>query len=450
MPSLPSSLLPLICSFSHLFTEASWMHAQVLITGAILCHSSRKITTILRVMGLSNERRFEKYHRILNRNKWNCLYAGRILLGLIIRILPDNWEIIVGIDETLERRYGKRINAKGCYRDAVRSSTSKVVKCFGLKWSCMALIVPLPWSTRPWALPFMTVLCHSKKANKKRGREHKTSIDIACTMVKILYRWLNRRAFILVADGAYACVHFAHICLNNGATLITRMRLDARLFDFPEPQPKGKPGPKPKKGKRAKSLREISQDKNQKWQKVEVTWYGGIKKTLCILSGVNLWHTSGEDPLPIRWVLVMDPEQKIQTQAFFSTDVKMDPVQVVEYFVMRWNIEVTFQETRAHLGVETQRQWSDKAIARTTPVLLGLYSLICLMTIELKKKLKFTPQSTAWYTKEEEACFSDIIIFVRQAIWGLKYLDKSNFNHEGVNIPADIWQAAINQLASAF
>jgi hypothetical protein len=115
-----------------------------------------------------------------------------------------------------------------------------------------------------------------------------------------------------------------------------------------------------------------------------VDWYGGEMKKVHLLSGVHVWYSSGEKPLLIRWVLVIDPDTN-KAEAFFSTDIKLAPMQIINWFVLRWNVEVTFEETRAHLGIETQRQWSDKAIARTTPSLMALFSLVCLFAIEMLK-----------------------------------------------------------------
>ena len=151
--------------FAALFTQPVWHHVQVLWRGAILCRGPRTVASVLRVMGLGGERRFEKYHRVLNRARWSGLQGAKILLGLLIAILPAGWALEIVADETIERRNGRRINAKGRYRDAVRSTKGTVVKCYGLKWISLMLLVPLPWSTRPWALPFLTLLAPSERAN---------------------------------------------------------------------------------------------------------------------------------------------------------------------------------------------------------------------------------------------------------------------------------------------
>jgi hypothetical protein len=192
-------------------------------------------------------------------------------------------------------------------------------------------------------------------------------------MVKGVARWLGRRAWVLLGDGSYACVELAWACLGQQVTLVSRLRLDARLYEFPAPVAAGRRGPKPKKGKRLPALKTRLEEAQTEGDRATVAWYGGERKPVRLLTGVCLWHTPGETPLPIRWVLVVDPTGKARSEAFFSTDSNLIPETLVEGFVLHWNVEVTFEEGRRHLGLETQRQGSDKAIARTTPALLGLF-----------------------------------------------------------------------------
>ena len=167
MTPLSEAIIAILTPFAPLFTRPVWGHVHVLLIGAILCRGPRTVASVLRVMGLGDEKRFEKYHRVLSRARWSGLQGARILLGLLVMLLPPGWPVLVGIDETVERRDGRRIKAKGCYRDAVRSSEKVVVKCYGLQWISMMLLVPLPWSSRVWALPFLTVLAPSKRANEQ-------------------------------------------------------------------------------------------------------------------------------------------------------------------------------------------------------------------------------------------------------------------------------------------
>ncbi|VFN04118.1 MAG: DDE superfamily endonuclease, partial [Candidatus Kentron sp. G] len=334
--------------------------------------------------------------------------------------------LIIVVDETIERRKGRKIKAKGKYRDAVRSTQDEVVKCWGLKWICFTVLIPVPWSTRYWALPFLTILASSEWANKEQGKRHKTTVDWTIQALKAISRWLPENTpWTLVGDGAYAALGLAKACVDNGGNLISRLRLDARLFDFPEPQPKGKRGKKPKKGERLTKLSELAKDPTQVWQLIEIAWYGGETKFMKLQTGVCLWHKNGHDPVKIRWVLVIDPEGKSEPEAFFNTDEHLAPERIVEIFIQRWNIEVTFEEARRHLGVETQRQWSDLAIARTTPALMGLSSIVCLMALDLIKGSSLPLRHSAWYTKQN-AAFSDVLAFVRRAIWADKYFHNSS------------------------
>ncbi len=202
-------------------------------------------------------------------------------------------------------------------------------------------------------------------------------------MVKLVARWLNRASWILVGDGAYACMDLAHTCVDVGVTLISRLRLDAQLFEFPEFEPK-KLGRPPIKGDRI-SLKALLNDPEQIWQSSTIDWYGGKSKVVEYLSFVCLWYQAGKTPVPMRIVLVKTPDGKNVAETFFSTDVGLTATKIIFYFVCRWNIEVTFEETRAHLGIETQRQWSDKAIQRSTPLLMGLYFILTLVALRMKQ-----------------------------------------------------------------
>ena len=447
MPHLPASIVPILLSFAPLFTAPTWRHVQVLVTGTLLAQGPRTVAAALRVMGLAQEPRFERYHRVLSRGRWSGVQGSQILLGLLIALLPPGWPILVVVDETLERRKGARIAAKGMYRDAVRSSKRRVVTCMGLQWVCMALLVPLPWSRRPWALPFLTLLAPSQRSNVKAGKPHRTVIDWTVVMVRLVARGLTRRRWFLIGDGSYACVRLGWECLSAQAGLISRLRLDARLFAPPAPVPAGRRGPKPKKGHALAKLATRLEEALTQGTETTVDWYRGETKTLRLLSEVCLWHTPGWPPLPIRWVLAVDPADPLAAEAFFTTDLTLLPARVIGWFVWRWSIEVTFEEVRRHLGVETQRQWAAKAIARTTPVLLALFSIVCLMVHRLRDHWASLPRSTAWYLKPQ-ATFSDCLALVRRTIWAEGNYVNSLLDQDQVVIPRPIWERVLAQLAS--
>ena len=185
------------------------------------------------------------------------------------------------------------IKAKGCYRDAVRSSSDHVIRCFGLKWISMMLIVPLPWSDRPWALPFLTVLAPSKACNEAEGRRHKTTVDWARQMIMQVRRWVTDRSVVLVGDGSYAAVSLILCCIGLPVpvTLVSRLLLNANLYDDPPSDRPGKPGPKPKKGEKQAKLEERIKDPDTCWKSVRIRWYDGVIRTLEVFSGISLWYT---------------------------------------------------------------------------------------------------------------------------------------------------------------
>src|ERR687894_2692264 len=142
-----------LAPFVPLFSERVFGHARVLLIGAILAPGARTVSSALRAMGLDREKRFHRYHRVLSRAHWSSLEASRILLGLLLEAFVGEGPLIVGIDETLERRWGKKIAARGVYRDPVRSTHENFVKSSGLRWVCVMLLVEIPWASRVWALP---------------------------------------------------------------------------------------------------------------------------------------------------------------------------------------------------------------------------------------------------------------------------------------------------------
>jgi DDE superfamily endonuclease len=442
MPPLPEAIILVLAPFAPLFSDRVWRHAQVLLLGALLAPGARTVTPALRVMGLSAERRFTNYHRVLNRAVWSARQGSRMLLGLLIMLLvPPGATIILGADDTVERRSGRKIRAKGCYRDAVRSSQKHVIRCFGLEWVSMMLLVPVPWSQRVWALPFLTTLV--RPADKHGQHRHKTSIDWVRQMMKQVRRWLPGHTLVLVVDGGFAAVSLALACVKNQVVMVSRLRWDAALYHPPGPQPPGKRGPKPLKGARQRRLQDWAERADTPWETVEVDWYGGQRKKLWVFSHTALWYRRGVLPVDIRSVLVCDPGGKLRMEAFFCTDLQATPAQILAWVVMRWSVEVTCEEVRAHLGVETQRQWSDQAIARTTPVLLALFSSVTLVALRLRQGGPIPVQATAWYHKAEPT-FADCLALVRRHLWCARYLVNSAEEADCVQLPREAVDLLMN------
>lgn len=419
MPTLPSDYLSLIQCFAPHFSNLVWQHAQLLLVGAILVPGTRTVTAVLRIMGLSRERKFETYHRVLNRATWSSWALSRELLHLLVRTFVPTGPIVCGIDDTIERRRGAKIKAKGIYRDPVRSSHGHFVKASGLRWLSLMLLAPIPWAQRTWALPFLTCLAPSERFYKEKARAHKKLTDWGRQMIKQLRRWLPERQLVIVADSSFAAILwlFELSRLPGQICLIVRFRLDAALY---QPAPARRPHQRGRtrlKGKRLPTLEQVAVKRERQWQRVIIPdWYGEKRRRVEILSDTAIWYHSGQPPLPIRWVLIRDPKGKFKTQALLCTDLTMAPAQIIQWFVLRWRLEVTLHEAREHLGVETQRQWSDKAILRTTPALLALFSFVTLLAHQHARRRKLPMRQAAWYRKSRPT-FSDALALVRRRIW---------------------------------
>jgi hypothetical protein len=410
---------------------------QVLAVGAILAPGERTVAAVLRVMGLGGERHFQNYHRVLNRAVWSGREISRQLLGLLLTTFAQRYPQVLGLDDTIERRRGAHIKAKGIYRDPVRSSHGHFVKASGLRWLSLMLLVPIPWAQWIWALPFMTVLAPSERYNQRRGRKPKKLTDWARQMLLQVRRWLPERRLVMVADASFAALELLGRMsrLTSPIAMITRLRLDAALYR-PAPPPTGKKGRPRKKGARLPTLQQVLENPGTHWQLLSLTHcYGEGQRKVEIVSSTAVWYHSGKAPLPIRWVLIRDPQDKFRPQDLVCTDFAMQACQILKCFVRRWQVEVTFHEVRTHLVGKTQRQWSDRAIARTTPTLLGLFSLVTLLAHGHACRSQLPVRQTAWYWKTRPT-FSDALAVVRKELWGHAYFSPCQGIPDMQKVPA--------------
>jgi hypothetical protein len=449
MPRLPARFAALILCFAPLFRQRSWRHAEALLIGAILAPGRRTVASILRITGLCRERRFVNYHRVLNRAAWSGRAAAQVLLGLLLEAFVPKGPVLLGLDDTIERRRGKRIGAKGIYRDPVRSSHGHFVKASGLRWLGLRLLVPIPWAGRAWALPFLTALAPSERYCRERGRRHKRLTDWGRQLLLQARRWMPGRQVVLVTDSGFSALEFLAALRRQEITCVTRLRLDAALYQPAPPRRPGAVGRPPTKGARLPTLAAALVSKTTRWQRVTVPgWYGEGERVVEVCSDTAVWRHAGMPVVPIRWVLLRDPYGRFDPQALLCTDPAQEPLQIVRWFVQRWQLEVTLREVRDHLGVETQRQWSDKAIARTTPCLLGLFSVIALLATRLDHRTRLRVAATAWYQKKHPT-FSDTLAAVRRHLWTEQGFAISRRPPEPQKIRPALRQAIIHALCHA-
>ena len=316
-PHGPEGLADRLRPFAPCFTAAIWHHVLVLVAGTLLAPGRRTVAAALRVMGVDQTASFAVYHRVLSAARWSARAVARHLLLVLVATFVPGGPVVVGIDATIERRWGAKIKARGIYRDPVRSSHGHFVKASGLRWLCLMVLAPMPWGGI-WGLPFLTVLAPSERYARARGRRHKKLTDWARQALLQTARWLPDRPVVAVADSSFSAIDLLRV-LGRHLCVVTRLRLDAGLY---EPAPARKPGTigRPRvKGPRLPSLADRVKDPATPWRRVTlVGWYGGGERRLDIASGTAVWHHPGMQ-VAIRWVLVRDAEGEKEPQACAPT-----------------------------------------------------------------------------------------------------------------------------------
>ena len=419
MRTLPTTMVQVLAPFAPLFSERVWHHAQTLLAGAILAPGRRTVVSALRAMGLDREKRFHRYHRVLSRANWSSREASRVLLGLLAEAFVPEGPLVLGVDETLERRKGKKIAPKGVYRDPVRSSHTHFVKASGLRWVCVTLLAPIPWAGRTWALPFLSALAPSERYAEENGKRHKPLTEWAWQLLLLVRRWHPKRAIVAVADSTYASLKLLDRCrgLSDPITFVSRLRLDAALYEPAPPRYPGQIGRPRLKGSRLPNLSEIAEDPDTIWEPITVAnWYGKARRSVEVVCRTAVWYSTGLPVVPLRWVLIRDPHEEFETRALLCTDLDAQPERIISWFVRRWQIEATFQEVRSRLGFETQRQWSDSAIRRSAPALLSLFSIVALLAHRLApSRSAGMVRRAAWYDTPRPT-FTDALPLVRKQL----------------------------------
>ena len=369
MLTLPDAIVSLLLPFATLFTNPTWRKAQVLLVGAVLTPGQRTVATALRVMGLSDDQNYARYHEVLNRAVWSSRAVARVLLVLLLQHLDhSDGPLIFGIrafyqsrnpgtaSRSSDQRSG-HLPGRGAFQPPATGQGQRSA----LDFSDVA--GPRPWAGRHLALPVLTVLSPSTRYYQQRGRQHKKLTDWARQMVMQLRRWLPQRTLVLVGDNGYAVLDLLHCCqsLREPVTLIARLRLDAALYAPAPPRQPGQQGRPPLKGARRPPLKALLDLPQVTWASAVVAWYDGTTRTVELTSQTAVWYRSGKPPVLIRWVMIRDPQGAFATQALLCTDPSADPTQVLEWFVLRWQLEVTFQEVRPTWA------WRPSASGRTAP-----------------------------------------------------------------------------------
>jgi hypothetical protein len=411
---LPKQVRAVFDPLEPAFTRPTHHRFVLLALAAILTLGGRTIANLLRVLGVLAPGHQSSYHRVFSRDRWSSWTLARLFAQKVLaRFIPQGPILLAGDDTVAEHR-GTHVYGKGCHRDPVRSTHSFTAYRWGHKWVTLTVLVPLPFTTRRWALPLLITLYQSEEENRRQKRRHKTPSQLLRQMLRVLLRWFPDRTFVATADGNYASHELAELAARypRRLTYVSRFYPNAHLVAPPPPYAgRGRPRVK---GNDRPSPAEVVQGTATR-QPLEVAWYGGGRRRVEVVTGNGCWYQSGRKLVPVLWVLVHDLTGTHRDEYFFTTDLTMSAAAVIETYTGRWNIETTFQELRSYLGLETTRGWSRATVLRVAPCLFGLYTVVALLYVELPARYRRV-RVVDWPGKSV-VTFSDAITAVRRWLW---------------------------------
>ena len=416
MASILTDALPVLLELAPAFTRPTFARAQLLVVAAVLTTGRRTIANLLRTLGALVPGQASSYHRVLSQAHWSGLQLAALLLRFLLRSFWPTGRIRLVGDDTVDEHRGKKVYGKGRHRDAVRSSRNYTAFRYGHKWVVLAVLVSFPFAQRPWALPVLIALYRCPEDNRRRGRPHKTPAEWMQLLLRIVLRWFPDRQFLFVGDSGFGSHAVASFAARQGGrlTLVSRFVADANLYDPPPLVVGKKPSGRPRR-KGAKRPSPQAVVACAKRQRLRVSWYGGGRRRVEVVSEVGHWYKAGEGLVAVRWVYVHDRTGTHRDDYLYSTDTTLTAQEIIEHYTGRWNIETTFQEARAYLGLETTRGWKRETVLRAAPCLLGLYTLVSVWYWQLPASVK-ADWGVMWAGKEGMT-FSDAITAVRRWLW---------------------------------
>ncbi len=447
MWSITNLDLPVLPLFQSAFTTAAtFARAQLLGVAAILTTGRRTISNLLRTVADLTEGDPSSYHRVLSLAQWSTLSLAALLTRLVIRSFwPEGRIRLVG-DDTVTEHPGRKVHGKARHRDAVRSSHSYTAWRWGHKWVVLAILVHFPCATRPWALPVLVALYRSPQEDQRRGRRHRTPAPLMQVLLRLLQRWFPDRCFLFAGDAGYGSHEVAVLAGQSQGRLavVSKLSAKARLYE-PPPLYTGHGRPRVK-GKKLPTPQEVVATAAR--TRLHVAWYGGGRREVEVVSGVGHWYKAGQGLVAVRWVYVHDVTGTHRDEYFYSTDVTMTPQEIIEEYTGRWNIETTFEESRAYLGLESTRGWCARTVRRAEPCLSGLYSVVALMYGLLPVEDQDQGR-VAWEGKPLAVTFSDAITAVRRWLWTHWVFPRTGQSDAFAKLPEAFQQFLLYALAPA-
>jgi hypothetical protein len=493
MLTVPDFAQPVLSSFAPVFYQPTYQRFLVLLLAALLTTGRRTVSNLLRTAAGLAKGDASSFHRVLSRRRRSALALARILARYILEHWVPEGPVLLAGDDTVDEHRGAKVYGKGCHRDPVRSTHSYTAFRWGHKWVVLAILVQFPFAARAWALPVLAALDHNpekatrtetpateprrKKAKDKtkvqakerarrkaqakakapreeagaQRRRHKTPSELMRQLLLVLTHWFPERRFVFAGDGGYgthALARFAARRRRRNLSLVSLFYANAALYDPPPVVVGKRPSHRPRKKGAKRPTPEAVVAATEQRQRLEVSWYGGGRRTVEVVSGTGHWHKSGEGLVEVLWVYVHDLTGTHRDSYLFSTDPTMPVAQVIATYTGRWDIETTFQEMRAYLGLETTRGRSENTVLRAAPCLFGLYSVVALLYAALPAE-GAAGEVTVSYRGKGAVTFSDAISVVRRQLWLEGVLESHGQTEAFRNLPRLLQAVILAALAPA-
>ena len=420
LPVIPAAAEPLVDAVSHVFTRPTFRRFILLMGGLIVTMGRRTVSHVLVPIEPMLHGHWSDYHRIYSAARFSMWSLGAVLVRQVIRLLPKDIVIELVADDTVNGKDGDRVWAKGTHRDSTHSTRKVDQVKFGHKWLVLCVLVRLNGVDRPWALPVLCGLCISPKVAQQIGTRSKTPSEVARQLLIVLMRWLPDRRFILLGDFQVITHKTAQFADRHRqrVTVIGRLRGDANFYGEPtaaQRRRRVRGGGYCTKGVKSPSPAERIEQLRPEHR--EVAWYGGSRRVVRFVSETALWFSKQNcGVVPIRWVAVLN--EKKDHDYFYSSDATMPATDIIEFYALRWNIEVTFEETKGLLGLETTRHWCRQSVLRVTPLIFGLFTVVTLIWNRLPscRRLTCRDSRTPCYPKRVPT-FADALFAIRHELW---------------------------------
>lgn len=413
-PDLLCTLLAYLQVLRPAFTEPGYRKMLVLFAGWVLTRGRHAVTQSLVETKVAGRIHHEGFHRFFSRGTWDPDNVARLLFERLCRIMPDHWVVLAVIDDTLAPKRGPHVFGIGSHVDPVQSSRLRRVLTFGHCWVVLAVLVPLPFSHRQWALPLLFRLYRTKKECQAKKARYRKKTELAREMLDVLCGWVKTGPVRVCADSAY-CNSTVTKGLPERVVLFGSMRPDAVLTRAPLPWRRGTRGRPRLRGAPVPKPRDILKDKSFPWQTGRAMLYGTYRE-IRYKTVVAQWYRAC-GPRLLRIVIVPEEKGRLELRVFFCTDDDVSPAEVLEGYSRRWSIEVAYRELKQDLGFAHSSARKSAAVKRTAPFVGLIYTALVMWFAEFASHHpSAAPPVRPWYPHKRSRTFADVLRTAQRAL----------------------------------